>query len=287
MPITETHVTNDDRDNLLLYAAGVLSDDQTVALRKKLAAGSPEEIGAFAEAQAALALLPLALPPATPSVEAKARLLKSLPPQFPTMKLLKDPKPARTRTSSTRWPLLITAAAAVFVITICLSMLFSARSTARDYQDRLRQSQDQLAQAQIALVNQGLTLQVAQTRLASMNQMLGADQLKLVALAVPKPEAEKNARGRILWDKEKKQWLVAVYDLMPPAAGRSYELWLIMPDQKKVSAMVFNTNVEGHAMIHVDLPTGITQIAVVAITDEPSAGSKQPTGQVHLVGNVE
>jgi anti-sigma-K factor RskA len=280
-------MTDDDRDNLLLYAAGALSDDEAAPLRKKLTAGSPEEIGALAQAQALLALLPLALPPAAPSADVKERLLKTLPPQFPTMKLLKQPKSAVDAKQNAHWPLLLTAAAAVFIITICLSMVFSSRRDAHNFKARWKEAENQLALAKTELVTQALSLQTAQNKLASMNDMLGADQLQLVGLAMPQPSDTQKCRGRILWDKEKKQWLVAVYDLMPPAQGRSYELWFITPDQKKVPAMVFNTNGDGHAMMHVNLPATVPLIAVAAITDEPSAGSAQPTGSIHLVANLK
>jgi anti-sigma-K factor RskA len=95
------------------------------------------------------------------------------------------------------------------------------------------------------------------------------------------------AFGRILWDQQKQQWHVYVFDLKPPPPGRTYELWFIKPDQTKVPAGTFDTDASGKGSLRVQLPEDIGPIALAAITDEPAGGSPQPTGAIHLVGQVQ
>lgn len=282
-------MTNDDRDNLLLLAAGALSDDEARDLRVRLATGSPEEIGALAEAEAVLAQLPLALPLQSPSADAKAKLMDRIAAaggnEPVTMRLTSSPSTVDTRS---RLPMWMSLAASVLIFAVSLALMFASRRDVRQANDLLKTTNEELATARAELVGKELSLNSARIKLAAMNEAMGAEQLQLVGLAMPKRDATRKARGRILWDKEKNQWLIAVYDLMPPAdKGRQYELWFITPDQKKIPSKAFSTSVAGDAMIVVDVPKDIGNIAVAAITDEPMGGSPVPTGDIHLVGKIE
>jgi len=282
-------VTNDERDNLLLYAAGALSDAEAVELRSRLAAASPEEIGVLAEAEAVLAHLPLALPEESPSVGAKSRLMGKLTAHGQTSSSMRI-GPAVTSTgstSSTRVPLWMALAASVLIFAVSLVMVMNAHRGKEDLRQQARAADEERATLQTALVTKELTLQNMQTKLALMTDSISAEKLQLVGLAMPEANAQRKTRGRILWDKDKNQWFIAVFDLAPPAAGREYELWFITPDQKKHPSKVFNTNAAGDAMMMVEVPKELGPIALAAITDEPAGGSPVPTGSIHLVGKVE
>jgi len=99
-------------------------------------------------------------------------------------------------------------------------------------------------------------------------------------------QTQPKARGQVLWDRQTGQWRLAVFNLAPPAPGREYELWFITPDGQKIPSKTFNVDDKGQAMLMVEVPKDIGPIALTAITDEPAGGVSQPTGQIHLVGQV-
>lgn len=113
-----------------------------------------------------------------------------------------------------------------------------------------------------------------------------ADQLQFVKLAGDATQ-QPTGHGRVFWDKDHNQWHVYVFDMKPPPPGRQYELWFIMPDQKKVKAGMFNVDEKGRGSLLVDVPADMNNVAVAAVTDEPMGGVDQPTGKVQLVGQMQ
>ena len=100
-------------------------------------------------------------------------------------------------------------------------------------------------------------------------------------------EPQPQAHGRIFWDRANNNWHVQVFDLKPPPPGRTYELWFITPDQKKVPGPTFNVDERGRRDLIAAVPKDIGPIAVAAITDEPVGGVQIPTGKVQLVGDAK
>lgn len=92
------------------------------------------------------------------------------------------------------------------------------------------------------------------------------------------------AKGQVWWDHDSRQWRISVSNLAPPASGREYELWLIPVDGKPIRSRTFNVKAGGRSTIVVPVPPEVGTAAVAAITDEPSGGSDQPTGNIHLAG---
>jgi len=71
------------------------------------------------------------------------------------------------------------------------------------------------------------------------------------------------------------------------SANRTYQLWVITPENPSpISAGVFAADAGGTSMLTVPLPQGVTVVAAVAVSDEPSGGSPQPTTAPFLVGAV-
>ena len=101
-------------------------------------------------------------------------------------------------------------------------------------------------------------------------------------------EAQPGAAARVFWDGDRRRARLIASRLDPPAAGRTYELWLIEagPDGRKIPAGTFGIDAAGQGSLEVRIPEGIGTIAVLAVTDEPAGGSAQPTGQIHLAGSV-
>ncbi len=287
-------MTSEERDNLLLYAAGALDTDEMDALRKRFAApggATPEEIGALAEAQATLALLPLALDEQSPSAVVKDRLmanLAGLPSAESTSDSLRLPT-TPVSASGSRTPMWMALAASVLIFMVSMALIIAARKNMGAQQAQLAARDEQIQQMAADLVLATQSMQFSQAELARANEMLDvarSSQLQLVGLAGPEP-ADNGPKGRILWDKENNQWLISVHGLQPPAEGREYELWFITADGKKVPSKTFNTTKHGEGMLVVEMPKDVPNITIAAITDEPLGGVPVPTGSIHLVGKLE
>lgn len=98
----------------------------------------------------------------------------------------------------------------------------------------------------------------------------------------PQPQAA----ARIFWDEQNSTWHIYLANMKPTDPGRAYQLWFITPDQKKVSAAVFDVGRTGVGEIVVRVPREIGKIAVAAVTEEPAGGVPQPTGAIQLVGQL-
>lgn len=71
-------------------------------------------------------------------------------------------------------------------------------------------------------------------------------------------------------------------------ADRQYQLWVIPagPGAAPVSAGVFDVDPTGASTLAMPLPSGVTTVAVVAVTEEPAGGSLRATTAPLLVGTV-
>lgn len=92
--------------------------------------------------------------------------------------------------------------------------------------------------------------------------------------------------ARILWDQQNRRWHLRTEGLPVPAPGRTYELWFITGEQRKVAAGTFDVDAKGAGTLLLNLPPGLNDIALAAITDEPRGGAQQPTGTIHLAGKL-
>ncbi|HKW41021.1 MAG TPA: anti-sigma factor [Gemmatimonadales bacterium] len=90
--------------------------------------------------------------------------------------------------------------------------------------------------------------------------------------------------ARLYWSPSRHRVVMAVFDLAPAPAGRTYQLWAIAQG-KPVSLGVFNTGANGRLTTALDVPAGLT-FEVTAVTEEPAGGSPQPTQQPFLIGKV-
>lgn len=238
---------DDRRDSLLLYVAGALEPAEAIEVRAHIASGCPQCTGALAEAEAVYASLAAALPPERPPPGLKARLMEAVA----------SPEEAedagRRGGGYSLGRLIVTAALAACVAVLATGLAVYV------YMDR---KADQVA-----------------ARL----EVLNARDLQFVSLAGT--PATPGARGRVLWDVEQRKWHVRVFDLKPPGPGRTYELWFITADGQKIPGGTFDVGPGGEGAIVASVPADLA-IKVAAITDEPAGGSLQPTGQIHLAGEI-
>jgi hypothetical protein len=84
--------------------------------------------------------------------------------------------------------------------------------------------------------------------------------------------------ARLFWDTESNRWTLFAYDLRPPRAGQTYQLWALTA-QGRVSAGTFLTDSEGHGRVDATVAFEPAVVRSVFITEEPVGGSRQPTGR--------
>ncbi|HKA59356.1 MAG TPA: anti-sigma factor [Gemmatimonadales bacterium] len=92
--------------------------------------------------------------------------------------------------------------------------------------------------------------------------------------------------ARLFWDSKRQRVVVAVFDLPPAPAGRTYQLWAIAKGQAPVSVGTFNTPSSGRLTTVLAAPPGLA-FDLTAVTEEPAGGSPQPTQTPFLVGPLQ
>lgn len=241
------------KDELLLYAAGALNDAEREALAAHLATGCPQCAGALAEAEATLAMMPADLSPVAPPARAREALMQ---------RVRMNIRPGQKQTM--RWPSIAVAASIGLILGSIASFAVHSSMT-RNRELALEQR-----------------LQDKDASIADLQRLVGGAQM----ISLERMPAQPKARGRVIWDREKKQWRVYVFDMMPPPPGKTYELWFITPDKQAIPSDTFNVGKDGNANLIVSVPDQIGPIALAGITDEPIGGSPVPTGNMHLKGEV-
>ena len=98
-------------------------------------------------------------------------------------------------------------------------------------------------------------------------------EVAVMTLASAGPNAPS---GRMFWNQSVDAWTFVAHNLPKPAAGRTYQLWLVTAKQK-ISAGTFVPGENGDAMMQATYALPKNALAAVAVTDEPEAGSAQPT----------
>jgi anti-sigma-K factor RskA len=247
-------VTCDEAKELIeLYAAGAIPDDEAAALRSHLASGCPRCAGALNEAQAIVSFLSLSLPPGHASSKAWQAIETRIAAQGnATVRMDAVPAQAQPRPrGGVSW--------------------FSALSMSA------------IAAAVGALIVGGLLWNQIRD-LSQDAQPADARQLQFVSLA---GQQQPQAHGHVLWDIDHRFWHVCVFDLKPLPAGKTYELWFITDQGKKVRAGTMDIGPSGEAMVNVPVPDNIGRVTVAALTDEIAGGVDQPQGQIQLLGKVE
>lgn len=258
------------KDDILLLAAGALDSSEARRVTRHLSSGCPACAGTMAEAQAVVSHLAYAIGPVEPPPELHDRLMKTIArePKF-------RPSAARSvdkRASVPNWRVPLAAAALAAAVTgVAVLVPMSQRQ---------RALQSQLAE-QAREID---TLQASSDRVMKTERLLTSNRLQMVPLTGTPTQPTANAR--VIWDVDAQRWHLYVASLAPLPAGRTYELWFITADQRKIPAGTFDVDAQGRASMQVDIPSDLGTIALAAITDEPAGGSPQPTGSIQAAGPV-
>ena len=253
------------RDLLPLYVLGALDGTPDCeAVCAHLATGCitcTAELAEHAETAAAIAT---AEPPVAPGAGVRAALEKRLASapreeSSPSAKVIVFPR-ARMATA-------VAAAAAI-----------AASLAAFYFQDSLRRERNESFLA-------GKQLVESESKARELQEALNRDHDVLAALGGESsvfdlaPQKEQQGRGRVVWDRTHRRWILLASGLKPLPADKAYELWFIAGD-RKIPAGVFRPDASGNARHIVELPAGLQKIDVGAVTLEPASGVQAPTGPI-------
>jgi hypothetical protein len=108
---------------------------------------------------------------------------------------------------------------------------------------------------------------------------LTGPQVAVMTLASNDPASP---TGRMFWDQAHDAWVFVGHHMSHPKAGRTYQLWLVTPTSK-ISAGTFMPGTTGDAMVRATYAMPKNGLAAIAVTDEPAAGSAQPTTEPFLI----
>lgn len=125
---------------------------------------------------------------------------------------------------------------------------------------------------------------------AAHDSLAARDSLLSAVLAPNVGTANLAATGkpptaRLFWNPARRVVVIAVYDLPPAPAGRTYQLWGIATGKAPVSLGVFNPGPNGRLTKALAVPAELV-FQVTAVTEEPAGGSPQPTQTPFLIGEV-
>ena len=109
---------------------------------------------------------------------------------------------------------------------------------------------------------------------------LTGPQVAVVSLTA---EGARAPSARMFWDQSVNAWTFVAHNLPSPKTGRTYQLWLVTA-KEKINAGTFSPDANGDAVIRKTFPLPKDALAAVAVTDEPAAGSPQPTTTPIIVG---
>jgi hypothetical protein len=84
--------------------------------------------------------------------------------------------------------------------------------------------------------------------------------------------------AHMFWDRATNMWTLVAHNMPELKPGRTYQLWLVTPTAK-ISAGTFDTR-NGEGMIRAMYPLAPSQLAALAVTEEPAGGMPQPTGSM-------
>jgi anti-sigma-K factor RskA len=143
----------------------------------------------------------------------------------------------------------------------------------------------ELADTRAAVVTTRAALDSATTALDSAKRQLALVTDSSVAVVSLAASGAKAASALMFWDRASNTWSMYARNLPTPPSGRTYELWLITNDGKKIPAGTFDPTPHGTAHVEAKYALDRDNLAAVAVTEEPAGGVEVATGPVVIVGS--
>lgn len=229
------------------YALGALEMDESIQVEAHLDScpNCQEVLAGYRSVGEGLLF---ALPPQAPPAALRARLLKATLPA--------SAKPAW-------WARGRSYLVQVFTLTAVLVLLVTNLS--------LLQRSNRLLETQEALAQQNQTYQTAFSLLTYPDSQV----------AVVNHE---NVYGTLVYNPDDTLAVLTVRGLEALPAGQDYQVWLIEPDQDRISGGVFKSvGNEAYTSYVIQSPLALESFIGVGVTIEPEGGSPGPTG-VRVLG---
>jgi anti-sigma-K factor RskA len=137
-----------------------------------------------------------------------------------------------------------------------------------------------LVAANLIQMNNVQELAAAQQKLDEQNR---AFEAAIAMMASPETDFisidQGSISGLFMFYAEGNQAVLNLQGLMPVLEQQSYQIWLIRPDQTRVSAGVFRIDKAGEDfIIEISSPEAFETYTGMGITVEPAGGSLGPTG---------
>ncbi len=228
-------------ENISAYAIGALDAEEIPALESHLETCASCRTE-LAEYRALNESLLTAIPPKRPSAALRKRLQSRLP--------------GAQRSTPPQWTFSFSRLAlGLAVIALFALNLFSFM--------QLRQIESQQAR----LLDQ---VENAQAVLA----ILSSPNVRMLTLS------GEQISGSLLLDTENNRAVLLAYNLPPLAENQTYQVWLIEPDESRVSAGLFRPESGGtYTTQTISPPRSFANYMGIGVTIEPAGGSDQPTGE--------
>ena len=235
------------KENLAAYALGVLDVEEIPILESHLE-NCMDCQADLADFRSVTKSLLQAVPPKTPPLELRGKLVARLPSH-------------RTRT-----PNFFTAVFGQFslgqVITIATVVLLLGSNLFSSMQIRSLQRQQ-----------------------SELSERLSTEQAAIAMLAYPDTEALEvnadiqNLTGSMLVDRDLDTAVLVLWGLPQVEMGNTYQIWLIDADGNRISGGLFiPTDEQDYTTATIESPLPIGQFVGLGVTIEPGGGSEGPTG---------
>jgi anti-sigma-K factor RskA len=253
------------------YALGILSEPERKEFEAHVSTCSTcaEEVRSLIEVTNGLAY---AVPQIDPPAALRARVLKAVEQSEPLRARAVKPRPA-----GTALPVWLAIAASLAAVACGLYAL-TLRERIAGLEARLRDANARVADAEQQIA-------VFRTRIDESQQMaaiMAAEDVRRIDLAGQAPA--RGAAGRAYWSPTRGLVFTAA-NLPAPAPGRQYQLWVIPPGGKPVSAGLLDLDPNGRVMTIGEASSTIP-VGTVAVSLEPTGGVPSPTGQIYLAGSL-
>ena len=226
------------------------------------------ELDALRQALAALGnSAPPPSVPATPDVERRLqrirmRLLARAEADRAPLKM-----PAR-RSNLAPWM----AAAAAVVVAV---LLFNQQ----------RSTSAALAQANQTAADTRATLDTMQAKLARQEREIKDLTGPSTSVVSMSTAGAAEATAMMFWDKTDNSWSFYAHNMPPLPAGKTYQIWLITPNNTKISAGTFTPAADSTVEVHATYALPHDALKSVAVSEEPAGGAPQPTGRIVILGS--
>ena len=152
-----------------------------------------------------------------------------------------------------------------------------------------------IAAVGIGLWGLSLNNEVAHLRsaIAALQQEVESQRTVLARLTSPQAqtfaisgtEHQPQAQGQLIADSKTGSAVLVVTGLKVLPAGSTYEFWLIK-DSTAVPAGLFRVDEQGQGVLQVTQSLASNSFNAIGVSIEPAGGSKQPTGDIVMLGKL-